>query len=138
MRDIRSVNTYVHLYCHKHGYETLSDHPVLLWSWQDGFDFAAISSHSKVVNLSRMRIHTLVYNLFNWFRWLVPPANMRKQQVDTIRLKLIKITAKAVRSGRYITFKLCNSFSYKKGILQHTEKYPMLNCTVGITTINVP
>ena len=74
---------------------------------KSGFDFAAVSSHSKVVNANRMRLHMLAYNLFNWFRRLVLPANMRKQQVDTIRLKLIKIAARAVRSARYITFKLC-------------------------------
>ena len=79
-----------------------------------GFDFAAVSSHSKVVNANRMRLHMLAYNLFNWFRRLVLPANMRKQQVDTIRLKLIKIAARAVRSARYITFKLCSSCPYKE------------------------
>ena len=81
---------------------------------KSGFDFAAVSSHSKVVNANRMRIHMLAYNLFNWFRRLVLPANMRKQQVNTIRLKLIKIAARAVRSARYITFKLCGSCPYKK------------------------
>ena len=79
-----------------------------------GFDFATVSSHSKVVNANRMRLHMLAYNLFNWFRRLVLPANMRKQQVDTIRLKLIKIAARAVRSARYITFKLCSSCPYKE------------------------
>lgn len=64
---------------------------------KSGFDFAAVSSRSKVVNANRMRLHMLAYNLFNWFRRLVLPANMRKQQVDTIRLKLIKIAARAVR-----------------------------------------
>ena len=54
---------------------------------KSGFDFAAVSSHSKVVNANRMRLHMLAYNLFNWFRRLVLPASMRKQQVDTIRLK---------------------------------------------------
>lgn len=78
------------------------------------FEFAAVSSHSKVVNANRMRIHMLVYNLFNWFRRLALPANIRKQQVDTIRLKLMKIAARAVRSARYITFKLCSSCPYKK------------------------
>ena len=33
---------------------------------------------------------------------------MRKQCVDTIRLKLIKIAAKVVKTGRYIYFKLDN------------------------------
>ena len=68
---------------------------------ESGFDFAAVSSHSKVVNANRMRIHMFAYNLFNWFRRLVLPPKRRKQQVDTIRLKLMKIAARAVRSVRY-------------------------------------
>ena len=81
---------------------------------KNGFDFSAASSHSKTVNSNRMRLHMLAYNLFNWFRRLVLPANMRKQQIDTIRLKLMKIAARAVRSARYITFKLCSSCPYTK------------------------
>ena len=45
---------------------------------KSGFDFAAVSSHSKIVNANRMRLHMLAYNLFNWFRRLVLPASMRK------------------------------------------------------------
>lgn len=81
---------------------------------KSGFDFVAVSSHSKIVNANRMRLHMLAYNLFNWFRRLVLPASMRKQQVDTIRLKLIKIAARAIHSARSITFKLCSSCPYKK------------------------
>ena len=80
---------------------------------KSGFDFAAVSSHSNTVNANRMRLHMLAYNLFNWFRRLVLPIALRKQRIDTIRLKLIKIAAKAVRSARYITFKLCSSCPYK-------------------------
>ena len=90
------------------------------------FDFAAVSSHSKVVNANRMKLHMLAYNLFNWFRRLVLPANMRKQQVDTIRLKLIKIAARAVRSARYITFKLCSSCPYKKEFYRTLENIQQL------------
>ena len=81
---------------------------------KNGFDFDSVSSRSKVVNANRMRLHVLAYNLFNWFRRLALPVNMQKQQVDTIRLKLMKIAARAVRSARYITFKLCSSCPYKK------------------------
>lgn len=88
---------------------------------KNGFDFSAVSSHSKIVNSNRMRLHMLAYNLFNWFRRLVLPANMRKQQVDTIRLKLMKIAARAVRSARYITFKLCSSCPYKKEFYETLE-----------------
>lgn len=63
---------------------------------KSGFDFAAISIHSKVVNVNRMRLRMIAYNLFNWFRRLVLRANMRKQQVDTIRLMLMKIAFRRI------------------------------------------
>ena len=81
---------------------------------KSGFDFSSVSSHSMVVNANRLLIHVLAYNLFNWFRRLALAANMRKLRVDTIRLKLIKIAAKAVRTARYIVFKLCSSCPYKQ------------------------
>lgn len=59
-----------------------------------------------------MLVHT-IYLIFDWFRRLALSANMRKQRIDTICLKLLKIAAKAVRSTRYITFKLCSSCPYK-------------------------
>ena len=81
---------------------------------KDGFDFAAVSSKSKIVNANRLRLHGLAYNLFNWFRRLALAANMRKLRIDTVRLKLLKVAARAVRSARYTTFKLCSSCPYKK------------------------
>jgi len=46
---------------------------------------------------------------------------MRRQQIDTIRLKLLKIAAKVVRSARYITFKLCSSCPYKDEFYETLE-----------------
>lgn len=85
---------------------------------KSGFDFGAVGSHSKTVNANRMRIHCLAYNLFNWFRRLVLPKTMRKLQVDTVRMKLMKVATKCVRSARYITFKLCSSCPYKSEFLE--------------------
>jgi hypothetical protein len=79
-----------------------------------GFDFAAVSSRSQIVNANRLQVHALAYNIFNWFRRLVLPKEMRNNLIDTIRLKLLKIAARVVRSARYITFKLCSSCPYKK------------------------
>lgn len=80
---------------------------------KNGFDFDSMSSHSKLVNANRLQISMLAYNLFNWFRRIVLPANMRKLQIDTIRLKLIKISSRIVRGARYLTFKLCSCCPYK-------------------------
>ncbi|MGN0333364.1 MAG: IS1380 family transposase [Lachnospiraceae bacterium] len=111
----------IHFYCGRGRMENF------IKECKSGFDLSAVSSHSKVVNANRMRLHMLAYNLFNWFRRLVLPSNMRKQQVDTIRLKLMKIAAKAVRSARYITFKLCSSCPYKKEFYKTLENIQCLN-----------
>ena len=88
---------------------------------KSGFGFSSVSSHSKVVNANRLRVHALAYNLFNWLRRLALSANMRKQRIDTIRLKLLKIAAKAVHSARYTTFKLCSSCPYKREFYETLE-----------------
>ena len=76
---------------------------------KNGFDFASTPSKSKVVNENHILLHVLAYNLFNCFKRLVLPKGMRKMQIDTIRLKLLKIASKIVKVARYIYFKLCSS-----------------------------
>ncbi len=80
---------------------------------KDGFDFSAVSSKTKIVNANRLQLHALAYNLFNWFRRLALAARMRKLRIDAVRLKLLKIAARVVRSARYTTFKFCSSCAYK-------------------------
>ena len=80
---------------------------------KSGFDMNYVSSSSQIVNANRVLIHALAYLLFNLFRRLVLPDKMRKDRVDTLRLKLIKIAARIVRSARYIVFKLCSSCPFQ-------------------------
>ena len=94
---------------------------------KSGFDFASVSSHTRMVNANRLQVHALAYNIFNWFRRLALSANMRKQRIDTIRLKLMKIATKVVRSARYITFKLCSSCPYKKEFYETLSNIGKLN-----------
>ncbi|TCP94835.1 DDE family transposase [Serpentinicella alkaliphila] len=96
---------------------------------KNGFDFCSTSSQSKIVNANRLQLHVLAYNLFNLFRRLVLPKHMRKMQINTIRLKLIKIASKIVKSARYLTFKLCSSCPYQKEfneIFDNIMKIPKL------------
>ena len=60
-------------------------------------------------------------------RRLVLSANMRKQRIDTVRLKLLKIAAKVVHSARYITFKLCSSCPYKNEFYETFSNIGKLN-----------
>ena len=86
-----------------------------------GFHMDAMSSHNMTVNANKLQISMLAYNLFNWFRRLVLPRSFQKLQVDTIRLKLLKIAAKLVRSARYLTFKLCSHCPYKNEFYETLE-----------------
>ena len=94
---------------------------------KSGFDFASVSSHTRMVNANRLQVHALAYNIFNWFRRLALSANMRKQRIATVRLKLLKIAAKVIRSARYITFKLCSSCPYKNEFYETLSNIGKLN-----------
>ena len=80
---------------------------------KSGFDMDYVSSSSQIVNANRVLIHALAYLLFNLFRRLVLPDKLRKDRIDTLRMKLIKIAARIVRSARYIVFKLCSSCPFQ-------------------------
>ena len=110
----------IKLYCNRGSMENL------IKEGKSGFDFAGVSSRLKVVNANRLQIHALAYNLFNWFRRLALPKEMRKHMIDTIRLRLFKIAARVVRSARYITFKLCSSYPYKREFLLTLENIRQL------------
>ena len=76
------------------------------------FDGGDLSSDAGLLLIKEF-VSKLSHNIFNWFRRPALSANMRKQRIDTVRLKLLKIAAKVIRSARYITFKLCSSCPYK-------------------------
>ena len=53
-----------------------------------------------------LQLHALAYNLGNFLRTLALPEAVEHWSLTTLREKLIKIGAKIVRHGRYITFQL--------------------------------
>ncbi len=57
-------------------------------------------------NAVRLQLHALAYNLGNFFRTLALPEAVEHWSLTTLREKLIKIGAKVVRHGRYVTFQL--------------------------------
>ena len=91
------------------------------------FGFATMSSHSMLVNANRLQICMLAYNLFNWFRRLCLPEKMKRFCADTIRLKLLKIAGKLVKSARTITFKLCSSCPYIREFYEILKNIGRLN-----------
>ena len=54
----------------------------------------------------RLQLHALAYNLINFMRTLALPEEVEHWSLSTLRKKLVKIGAKVVRHGRYVTFQL--------------------------------
>ena len=88
---------------------------------KNGFDFGAVSSHSMTVNANRLEIHALAYNIVNWMKRLILPDEMKTDQIDTIRLKIIKVASKIVHHGRKRQFKMCSSCTYQSEIFSIIE-----------------
>ncbi len=57
-------------------------------------------------NAVRLHLHALAYNLGNFIRTLALPKEVEHWSLPTLREKLVKIGAKVVRHGRYVTFQL--------------------------------
>ena len=57
-------------------------------------------------NEVRLQLHVLAYNLANFMRTLALPKEVEHWSLTTLREKLIKIGAKVVLHGRYVTFQL--------------------------------
>ncbi len=57
-------------------------------------------------NEVRLQLHALAYNLANFMRTLALPKEVEHWSLTTIREKLVKIGAKVVSHGRYVTFQM--------------------------------
>ena len=57
-------------------------------------------------NEVRLQLHALAYNLGNFMRTLALPKEVEHWSLTTLRETLVKIGAKVVKHGRYVTFQL--------------------------------
>ncbi len=57
-------------------------------------------------NEVRLQLHALAYNLANFMRTLALPKEVEHWSLTSLREKLVKIGAKVVSHGRYVTFQL--------------------------------
>lgn len=95
-----------------------------------GLSFDKMSSTNFVANANKLQEMVLAYNLNNWFRnFCLYKTHMKAITIETIRTKLIKIAAKIVKGGRYLSFKLCISYPYEQyfwNILSKINSIPLL------------
>lgn len=93
---------------------------------KNGFTFGKMDSSEFEVNAVKLQIAVLAYNFHNGLRRFCMPKKMKKHQIQTIRLRLIKIAGKISRSGRYISFKLASSSLYRNEFLSTLRRIQRL------------
>jgi Transposase DDE domain group 1 len=65
-----------------------------------------LSCRTFAANAVRLQLHALAYNLGNFMRTLAIPKAVEPWSLTSLREKLIKIGAKVVSHGRYVTFQM--------------------------------
>ena len=65
-----------------------------------------LSCRTFAANAVRLQLHASAYNLGNFMRTLAMPKTVERWSMTSLREKLIKIGARVVSHGRYVTFQL--------------------------------
>ena len=73
---------------------------------KNAINWTRLSCHDFRNNEVRLQRHALAYNMGNFLRTLALPEAVEHWSLTTLREKLVKIGAKVIRHGRYVTFQL--------------------------------
>jgi hypothetical protein len=73
---------------------------------KNAIKWTRLSCRSFTANAVRLQLHALADNLGNFMRTLAMPKTAEPWSLTSLREKLIKIGAKVVRHGRYVTFQM--------------------------------
>jgi Transposase DDE domain group 1 len=73
---------------------------------KNAIKWTRLSCRTFDANAGRLQLHALAYNLGNFMRTLAIPKAAEAWSLTSLREKLIKIGAKVVSHGRYVTFQM--------------------------------
>ena len=73
---------------------------------KNAIKWTRLSCRTFAANAVRLQLHVLAYNLGNFMRTLAMPKTVERWSMTSLREKLIKIGARVVSHGRYVTFQL--------------------------------
>ena len=73
---------------------------------KNALTWTRLSCHRFAANAVRLQLHALAYNLANFLRTPVLPAEAAQWSLTTLRDRLVKIGARIVRHGRSISFQM--------------------------------
>ena len=73
---------------------------------KNAIKWTRLSCRTFAANAVRLQLHALAYNLGNFMRTVAMPGTAQPWSLTSLREKLIKIGAKVVSHGRYVTFQM--------------------------------
>ncbi len=73
---------------------------------KNAIKWTRLSCCSFAANAVRLQLHALAYNLANFMRTLALLEAVKQWSLTSLQEKLIKIGAKIVAHGRYVTFQM--------------------------------
>ena len=73
---------------------------------KNAIKWTRLSCRTFAANTVRLQLHALAYNLANFMRTLAMPKTADPWSLTSLREKLVKIGAKVVSHGRYVTFQM--------------------------------
>ena len=73
---------------------------------ENAIKWTRLSCRTFAANAVRLQLHALAYNLANFMRTLAMPKTADPWSLTSLREKLVKIGAKVVSHGRYVTFQM--------------------------------
>src|SRR5436190_9980607 len=73
---------------------------------KNAIKWTRLSCRTFAANAVRLQLHVLAYNIGNFMRTMAMPKTAEPWSLTSLREKLIKIGAKVVSHGRYVTFQL--------------------------------
>jgi hypothetical protein len=73
---------------------------------KNAIKWTRLSCRTFAANAVRLQLHALAYNLANFMRTLAIPKTADPWSLTSLREKLVKIGAKVVSHGRYVTFQM--------------------------------
>jgi len=79
---------------------------------KNGFEGDRLSCHTFEANRFRLLLHTTAHNLMVLFRERITVPDLRRADIHTLRIKLIKVAARVRQTARRLWFELSSSWPF--------------------------
>ena len=91
------------------------------------FGFRYMSSTNRLANELRLQIDSIAYAVLNLFRRICLPKTWIKYRANELRLRIMRIAGRVVRTSGKVIFKLCEHYPYKEDFIKIYNNICLIN-----------